>query len=149
MSFHPQGVRIPTFSKLLKYFFEMILPVLSDLCYDLNWPIYSCFLIGLCTFSIFTCKKWDFQLFQIYVIKILLQDDSNRTSRFILRFKMAYLQWFSDWRLYVFHYFIWSEWDFQLYKPMSLRYFFQTILGVVQYISYNLKSPYRIVMVKK
>ena len=24
---------------------------------------------------------------------------------------------------------------------MSLRYFFQKILGVVQYISYNLKSP--------
>ena len=27
------------------------------------------------------------------------------------------------------------------FKHMSLRYFFQTILGVVQYISYNLKSP--------
>ena len=119
----------------------MILPVLSDLCYDLNWSIYSCFLIGLCTFSTFTCKELDFQLFQIYVIKILLQDDSNGTTRFILPFKMAYLQQFSDWRMFVLHYFIWNEWDFQLFQTYVIKILFQTILGVVQYISYNLKSP--------
>ena len=102
----------------------MILPVLSDLCYDLNSPIYSCFLIGYCTFSTLTCKELHFQLFQIYVIKILLQDDSNGTTRFILRFKMAYLQRFSDWWIFVFHFFIWNEWGFQLFKHRSLRYFF-------------------------
>ena len=30
---------------------------------------------------------------------------------------------------------------FNFFKHRSLRYFFQTILGVVQYISYNLNSP--------
>ena len=102
----------------------MILPVLSDSCYDLNWPIYSCFLISCCTFSTFTCKEWDFQLFQIYVIKILLQDYSIRNTRFILRSNMAFLQLFSEWRMYVFHYFTCNEWDFQPFKHMSLRYFF-------------------------
>ena len=33
-------------NKLSRYFFEMIQIVLSDSCYDLKCPIYSCFLIG-------------------------------------------------------------------------------------------------------
>ena len=51
--FHPKGVRISTSfkNKVMRYFSKMILPVLSDSCYDLNWPINSCFLIGECTFS--------------------------------------------------------------------------------------------------
>ena len=121
----------------------MILPVVFYSCYDLNWPIYSCFLIGYCTFSTFICKEQDFQLFQIYVIKILLQGDSNSTTTFILRSKMAYLQLFSDCRKYVFHYFTCNEWDFQLFQTshMSLRYFFQTILMVVPDSCYNFKLP--------
>ena len=41
-------------NKLCTYFFEMILLVLWDSCYDLKWPIYSCFLIGQYTFSTFS-----------------------------------------------------------------------------------------------
>ena len=111
----------------------------------------------------------------------------------MLRFKLAYLQLFSDWLMYVFHFYLWGvgifnffkymliryfcktiltvlpdsfydlKWPiynsfligeclfstissgmsgiFNFFKHMSLRYFFQTILGVVQYICYNLKSP--------
>ena len=111
----------------------------------------------------------------------------------MLRFKLAYLQLFSDWLMYVFHFhllgvvffnffkymllryfcktiltvlpdafynlkwpiysgFLIGECEFftissgtsgifNFFKHMSLRYFFQTILGVVQYISYYLKSP--------
>ena len=57
---------------------------------------------------------------------------------------MAYLQQFSDWRKFVFHYLSISSGMsgiFNFFKHMSLTYFFQTILGVVQYKSYNLKSP--------
>ena len=52
-----------------------------------------------------------------------------------------YLQWFSDWRMYVSTISSGTSGIFNFFKHMSLKYFFQTILGVVQYKSYNLKSP--------
>ena len=75
---------------LLRYFCKTILLVLPYSFYDLKWPIYSCFLIEECTFSII----------------------SPVTSGI-----------------------------FNLFKHMSLRYGFQTILMVVPDSCYNVKSP--------
>ena len=99
--------------KSVRYFFEMIPPVLSDLC---------CFLINVFHF---TCKESDFQLFQVYVIEILLQDDSNGTIILILRFKMAYLQLFliAEYRMMFSTISPVTNGIFNFFKHISLRYF--------------------------
>ena len=56
-------------NKLLRYFFKMNLPVLSDSCYNLNWPIYNCFLIGLCKFPLSTVRSGIFNIFKYMLLR--------------------------------------------------------------------------------
>ena len=85
-----------------------------------------------------------------YVIEILLLDNSNSTTRFIIWFKNLKWPLYSGFLIGECTFSTISSgksWIFNFFKHMSLRYFFQTILGVVQYVSYNLKlSPYALVV---
>ena len=81
-----------------------------------DWIIY--------VFHYFTFNEWDFQLLQINIMKILFRANSHGSTRFMLLFKLAYLQLFSDWLIYMFHYFTCKEWDFQLLKKYVIKILF-------------------------
>ena len=81
-----------------------------------DWLIY--------VFHFYLLRVGFFNFFK-YMLRYFCKTILTGTTRFILRFKMAYLQQFSDWRMFV----------------STISSGTSGILWVVQYISYNLKSP--------
>ena len=97
--------------------------VIFVLCLTMvNLQLFSDWLLYV--FNYFTCKGWEFQRFQIYVINILCEDVSISAIWLMLWFKMADLQLFSDWLLYVFYYIICKKWKFQLFHKKLIKILF-------------------------
>ena len=67
-------------------------------------------------FDYFTWKEREFNVSKQMWIKILLQEAFSGAIRFMLGFKMADLQLFSDLLICVFHYFPCKEWEFQCFQ---------------------------------
>ena len=103
--------------------------------------LFSDWLINI--FNYFTCKGWEFQRFQIYVMEILLNDASAAAIWFTISFKMADLQLCFDWLIYVFHYLTCKEYNvFKYTKILTISiYIFETPLPVLSHSLCDSKYP--------
>ena len=108
---------------------------LVDLQLFSDWLILTMF----STISPEMSENFHFFKYIIHVKIFFAQYVSTSAFKFMLWFKVADLQLFSDWLILIFHYFTCKKWPFQLFQICYERYFFITYQLVLWDSCYKLK----------